>query len=55
LPSREGIFKANCRKMPLAANVSIKCLAENTNGFSGADIAELCQKAAKAAVRDAIE
>merc|ERR1719446_1074817 len=29
-------------------------MAELTDGFSGADIAELCQRAAKAAIRDAI-
>lgn len=28
--------------------------AQKTEGFSGADLAELCQRAAKAAVRDAI-
>ena len=29
-------------------------IAELTDGFSGADLAELCQRAAKAAIRDAI-
>jgi len=29
-------------------------MAELTDGFSGADLAELCQRAAKAAIRDAI-
>merc|ERR1712232_627964 len=28
--------------------------AQKTEGFSGADLAELCQRAAKAAIRDAI-
>merc|ERR1711920_463276 len=29
-------------------------VAQKTEGFSGADLAELCQRAAKAAIRDAI-
>merc|ERR1719253_2281980 len=29
-------------------------ISQKTEGFSGADLAELCQRAAKAAVRDAI-
>eukprot|EP00928_Gymnodinium_smaydae_P087843 TRINITY_DN72035_c0_g1_i1.p1 TRINITY_DN72035_c0_g1~~TRINITY_DN72035_c0_g1_i1.p1 ORF type:complete len:117 (-),score=27.52 TRINITY_DN72035_c0_g1_i1:353-703(-) len=29
-------------------------MAEKTEGFSGADLTELCQRAAKAAIRDAI-
>merc|ERR1711943_151935 len=39
---------------PIAPNVSLAFRAELTDGFSGADLAELCQRAAKAAVRDAI-
>ena len=30
-------------------------LGNLTDGFSGADLSEICQKAAKAAVRDSIE
>ena len=30
-------------------------LANITDGFSGADLTEICQKAAKSGVRDAIE
>jgi transitional endoplasmic reticulum ATPase len=30
-------------------------LANITDGFSGADLYEICQKAAKSAIRDAIE
>lgn len=35
--------------------MDISVLVNMTNGFSGADINEICQRAAKAAVRDAIE
>ncbi len=54
MPSRLGIFKANLRKTPLAKDIDLGFLASITDGFSGADITEICQKAAKAAVRDVI-
>lgn len=53
-PSRLGILKANLRKTPLAKDVDVNFLANITDGFSGADLTEICQKAAKAAVRDVI-
>ncbi|KAG7355471.1 cell division cycle protein 48 [Nitzschia inconspicua] len=57
LPDRESrisIFKANLRKSPVAEDVSIEDLADATDGFSGADITEICQRAAKNAIRDSI-
>lgn len=53
-PSRKGIFKAVMRKSPVAPNISFDFLAEQTEGFSGADITELGQRAAKSAIRDSI-
>jgi len=55
LEARISIFKAVTRKTPCAKNVSMQQLARLTEGFSGADIAEICQVAAKAAVRESIE
>merc|ERR1712188_310020 len=52
--SREGVFKANLRGTPLAPDVSLRSLAEHTEGYSGADIAEICKRACKYAIRDAI-
>jgi transitional endoplasmic reticulum ATPase len=57
LPDRESrvsIFKANLRKSPIADDVDIVQLADATDGFSGADITEICQRAAKNAIRDSI-
>eukprot|EP00529_Nitzschia_sp_RCC80_P004358 CAMPEP_0113453178 /NCGR_PEP_ID=MMETSP0014_2-20120614/7225_1 /TAXON_ID=2857 /ORGANISM="Nitzschia sp." /LENGTH=964 /DNA_ID=CAMNT_0000344567 /DNA_START=185 /DNA_END=3079 /DNA_ORIENTATION=+ /assembly_acc=CAM_ASM_000159 len=54
LASRVSIFKANLRKSPISDDISIEQLADVTEGFSGADITEICQRAAKNAVRDAI-
>jgi len=53
-PSRLSILKANLRKTPLAKDVDLNFMANITDGFSGADLTEICQKAAKAAVRDVI-
>merc|ERR1712004_823115 len=53
-PSRLNIFKANLRKSPIAPNVSFDFTADLTKDFTGADITELCQRAAKAAIRESI-
>merc|ERR1712178_592461 len=53
-PARQGILESTLKKSPIAPNVSLSFMAELTDGFSGADLAELCQRAAKAAIRDAI-
>merc|ERR1712110_889852 len=52
--SRVNIFKANLRKSPVAQNVTFDFCAELTQDFTGADITELCQRAAKAAIRECI-
>lgn len=54
-PSRVSILKALSRKSPIAKNVYMDFIADLTDGFSGADLTELFQRAAKAAVREAIE
>jgi transitional endoplasmic reticulum ATPase len=54
-PSRANVLKAVLRKSPIAPNISFDFLAELTDGFTGADITELCQRATKAAIRESIE
>jgi len=54
LPARQGILEATLKKSPISPNVPMPFLAQKTEGFSGADLAELCQRAAKAAIRDCI-
>lgn len=54
LESRKAIFKANLRKSPLADDVDLDNLATITEGFSGADITEVCQRACKLAIRGEI-
>ena len=53
--SRLNIFKAALRKSPIAKDVDIGALAKYTQGFSGADITEICQRACKYAIRENIE
>ena len=54
LKSRLAIFSAQLRKAPLDPSVDLEVLARSTNGFSGADISEVCTTASKLAIREAI-
>ncbi|KAJ9559442.1 LOW QUALITY PROTEIN: hypothetical protein OSB04_014056 [Centaurea solstitialis] len=53
--SRYQIFKSALRKSPVAKEVDLIALAKYTQGFSGADITEICQRAVKYAIRENIE
>ncbi len=58
IKGREEILKVHTRKIKLAPLVDLKSLASQTPGFSGADIANLCNEAALLAARyskDAVE
>jgi len=55
LPARESILKAVLRKSPVSASVDLGYLARSTDKFTGADLTEVCQRAAKFAIRDNIE
>jgi len=54
-PSRLSILTATLKKTPVAADVDLGFLAKSTHGFSGADLAEICQRSAKLAIRQSIE
>lgn len=54
-PSRLSILKAQLKKSPVAPDVDLTFLAKSTHGFSGADLTEICQRAAKLAIRESIE
>ena len=45
-PSRLSILKANLRKSPIAKDVDLNFMGKITEGFSGADLTEICQRAA---------
>jgi cell division protease FtsH len=48
---REGILRIHTRHLPLAPDVDLGLLARTTTGFSGADLANLCNEAALNAAR----
>jgi len=54
LEGRVGVFKAVLRKSPVAKDVDLHFLAKRLEGFSGADITEICQRATQSAIREAI-
>jgi AFG3 family protein len=49
---RKAIFKLHIKGIKLAGNIDIGLLASQTPGFSGADIANLCNEAALIAARN---
>jgi len=53
--SRLSIFKAVLRKSPVAKDVDLQYLSNKTDGFSGADLTEICQRATQMAIRQSIE
>lgn len=53
--SREHIFRIHTKKKPLADDVDFKRLVELTDGFTGADIAEVCNRAALIGLKRHIE
>ena len=55
LRGRRQILAIHSRRMPLSGDVDLDSLAELTSGFVGADLAQLCQEAAYAALRDRAE
>jgi transitional endoplasmic reticulum ATPase len=52
--SRASILKANLRKSPVSRDVNLDYIAQVTEGFSGADLTEICQRACKFAIRESI-
>lgn len=52
--SRLSILKSVLRKSPVNKDVDLAFLATQTEKFTGADLTEICQKAAKLAIREDI-
>eukprot|EP00946_MAST-07B_sp_MAST-7B-sp1_P002729 g2729.t1 len=51
LEARKGILRAVLRKTKVSDSVNLDLLAEDTEGYSGADLAGICQSAIKLVVR----
>jgi transitional endoplasmic reticulum ATPase len=52
--SRLSILRSVLRKSPVSKDVDLNYLAQQTDKFSGADLTEICQRAAKLAIRESI-
>lgn len=52
--ARVGILKAQLRKTPVADDVNLEYIASKTEGFSGADLGFITQRAVKLAIKQAI-
>jgi AAA+ superfamily predicted ATPase len=52
-PAREGVFRYHLRDRPVAG-VNLGKLAKLTDGYSGADIAHVCETAAERALLDSV-
>ncbi|ODS34281.1 MAG: transitional endoplasmic reticulum ATPase [Candidatus Scalindua rubra] len=52
---REKIFEIHTRDKPLDRDVSLKGIAEKTEGFSGADIEAICRQASMLAIREFLD
>eukprot|EP01095_Lingulamoeba_sp_RSL-Kostka_P007589 TRINITY_DN2431_c0_g1_i2.p1 TRINITY_DN2431_c0_g1~~TRINITY_DN2431_c0_g1_i2.p1 ORF type:complete len:898 (-),score=455.37 TRINITY_DN2431_c0_g1_i2:245-2938(-) len=52
--TRTKILEASLNGSPVAPDVTLESISECTEGFSGADLAEICKRAAKFAIREAI-
>jgi len=55
IQGREEILKVHTRKIKLSESVNLKSVASQTPGFSGADLANLCNEAALMAARNSKE
>jgi transitional endoplasmic reticulum ATPase len=49
---REAILEVHTKNMPLAENVSLKHIAQTTEGFSGADLENVSREAGMQAIRE---
>jgi transitional endoplasmic reticulum ATPase len=52
--SRRRIFDVHLKNMPLASDVDVDALVALTDQYTGADIASLCRKAGRIALRESI-
>ncbi len=53
-PAREGVFRYHLRERPVAG-VDLARLSKLTDGYSGADIAHVCETAAERALLDSVQ
>ncbi|MFX1430926.1 MAG: CDC48 family AAA ATPase [Promethearchaeota archaeon] len=52
IEERESILRVHTKNMPLAEDVSLKHVAQITEGYSGADLENVCREAGMQAIRE---
>jgi len=55
LDARKAIFEIYLKKLPIESDVGIENLAQNSDGYSGADIRAICDDAAEIPLQEALE
>ncbi|MFX1503613.1 MAG: CDC48 family AAA ATPase [Promethearchaeota archaeon] len=55
LDARSKILEVHTQNMPLAEDVSLKHIAQITEGYSGADLENVCREAGMQAIREKLE
>lgn len=53
--ARFQILSVHMRNKPQASDVDLHCVAEQTDGWSGADLASICNRAGRSAIRRAVQ
>ncbi|KAM0676110.1 AAA ATPase cdc48 [Gurleya vavrai] len=53
--SRKSILHACLKKTPLNQDINLDSIADATDGFSGADLTEICQRSCRMAIREWVE
>ncbi len=53
--SRIKVLEVHTKNMPLAENISLKHIAQITEGYSGADLENVCREAGMQAIREKME
>ncbi len=54
VPARKAVLEYHLKNRPIE-NLDLSAIAKNTDGFSGADVAHLCESAAELAMTDSIK
>jgi transitional endoplasmic reticulum ATPase len=54
LPARQKILEMNLKQVPLDVKVDLSIIAENTEGFSGADLVELAKRTREKVFSEAV-
>merc|ERR1712012_426185 len=55
LETRRKVLEVHTRKIPLATDVNLEEVAQSTEGYSGAEVAAVCNEAALAALEESVD